>query len=107
MKLLDRILGRASSPLPVPADMTAALEPMFTDGSGDGAGVGLTGLPHFLGAETDGEGIRYVRLRIGFGPDAHVIVRTASARYCAEAADSWVRAYEALEPLPSEMGGAA
>jgi hypothetical protein len=107
MRLLDAILGIRRPAAAVPADMTAALEPMFTDGSGDGAGVGLTGFPHFIGAETDGGGIRYVRLRIGFGPDAHVIVRTGSARYCAEAADSWVRAYEALEPLPSEMGDVA
>ena len=101
MSVLTRFLHRTH--VPAPADMTAALEPLFTDGGRDGCGVALTGYPEFLGVQADGDDIRYVRLRIGFGPDAHVIVRTPSAGYCAQAAEAWIKAYDALDPVPSEM----
>jgi hypothetical protein len=70
MKLIGRILAGIRRPalVEIPGDLTAVLEPMFTDGQGDGPAVALTGFPHFLGTETDGEGIRYVRLRNGLVP---------------------------------------
>ena len=94
---------RRPSRTPLPESMTAALEPLFTDGGRDGCGVALTGHPEFLGTETDGEGVRYARLRIGFAPDAHVIIRTPLAEYCGRAAEEWIKAYDALYPVPSEM----
>jgi len=88
---------------PVPAgDLTAALEPMYTDGT-SGKGVGLTGFPRFLDTRTDGDGVRYARLLIGFGPDAHVIVRTPDAKWFACLAEAGVAAYDELNPVPAAM----
>ena len=107
MNLLTRFLGRPAAPLSLPDDMTAALEPMFTDGTSDGCGVALRKLPEFLGVQADGEGTRFVRVRIGFAPDAHVTIRTPSAEFAARMAEEWIKAYDALNPVPSEMTGGA
>jgi hypothetical protein len=107
MNLLTRFLGRPPAPLSLPADMTAALEPMFTDGGEGGGGVALRKLPEFLGIETDAEGVRFVRVRIGLAPDAHVTIRTGSAEFAARMAEEWIKAYDALNPVPSEMTGGA
>ena len=102
MNLLARFLRPAR--IPLPPDITAALEPMFTDG-GPGYGVALTGFPQYLGTQADGNGTRYARLRIGFAPDAHVIIRTPSAEFAGRMAEEWIKAYDALHPVPSEMEG--
>jgi hypothetical protein len=107
MSILTRFLGRPAAPLSLPDDMTAALEPMFTDGTSDGCGVALTGMPELLGLQTGADGVRYIRLRIGFAPDAHVTIRTPSAEFAARMAEEWIKAYDALNPVPSEMTGGA
>jgi hypothetical protein len=100
MNLLS--LFRRPAILPVPPDMTAALEPMFTGGE-DGDGVALTGYPAYLGTQTDGEGIRYARFRFGFAPDAHVIIRTPLGKYCTFGAEAFMRGCDDLNPVPSAL----
>ena len=99
MNLLSRF--RSRRPLPVPVDMIAVLEPMYDDG--DGGSVALTGYPTYMGTWTGQDGIRYTRLRLGFGPDAHVIIRTPSVRWCAQAAEAFMAACDDLNPLPAGM----
>lgn len=105
MKLLDYVMdGLCLRARPLPADMTAALEPMFSKGK-DGTGVALTGHPQFLGIETDGDGICYAQFRLGFAPDAHMIVRTPKAAWFAALADEAIKAAYALNPVPEGLGG--
>ena len=104
---LARFLGRYLRPslVSLPEDMTAAVE-VYAGGRRED-GFALTGYPQYLGAETDADGIRYVRVRIGSGPDAHVVIRTDSGKWCAAVAEAGMSAHDALHPVPPEMGEAA
>jgi hypothetical protein len=64
--------------------------------------VYLKGTPAFLGTE-DGQAV----VRIGSGPDGHLVLRSADPRFCALMAGVFMDACDALNPVPAALNGGA